>query len=146
MKSGAASIRLGRSTAIGLALVTAATATAHDAPSVEAPTDSQSSPPAVEPRPPLELPAPVAAPDDYLGFPVHGSLSLRYLLRNTSADSDQDLYGFLGLDFGDPARHLVTAHVLTKAAWDVDGDIHHTGASTFDSLEDTYDDRFTGQV
>ena len=133
--SGAASNRPGRSTAIGLAIsVAASTAAAQD------------DPPALEPRPALDFPPASAASPDLLGFPVHGSLSLRYLLRNTSADTDQDLYGFLDLDMGDPERHLVTAHLLTKAAWDVDGDIHHTGASTFDSLEDTYDDRLTGSV
>jgi len=121
-------------------MLAASTATAQD----DAP--AATSPPALEPRPALDLPAPDATADDLLGFPVHGSLSLRYLLRDSSHDSDQDLYGFLDLDMGDAERHLVTAHLLTKAAWDVDGDIHTTGASTFDSLEDTYDDRFTGQV
>jgi hypothetical protein len=104
--------------------------------------------PAVTPVPPTPAESSFIPmiPHDLFGIPIQGSFNLRYLYRATSGESDNDLYGFLGLDIGDPATQDFTAHVLAKAAWDVDGDIHHTGASTFDSLEDTYDSRLTAQL
>jgi hypothetical protein len=142
--AGAASIRWGRPFAIALAIaLIRSAASAQETP----PTELPESEPKLEPRPAQDLPPPTnPTPLDLFGMPVHGTFSFRYLARSTSSESDQDVYGFLGVDVGDPDKQAVTAHVLTKAAWDVDGNVHTNGASTFGSLEDSYDRRLTAQL
>jgi hypothetical protein len=143
---GDASAQRRRSLTIALATAVAASAaSAQDAPPVE---PQQPAPPESKPEQASSLPSelqppPPVATGDFFGVPVHGTLSLGYLLRTSSQDSDQDVYGLLGVDIGDPERQRVTAHFLAKSAWDLDGT---SSGSTFSSLEDTYGHSLTAQL
>lgn len=83
---------------------------------------------------------PPAAP----GYPVHGSLELRYRARWSDVDSDQDLLALLDLELGDPAHDQLTASVSAEALQDIDG--VGQGSSTFFSLEDTRGGAFDTHV
>src|SRR5262249_21298412 len=91
--------------------------------------------------------APVFAPSRwYSGLAVTGSFSLEYQLRHTSDATDQDAYGLLVADCGDAATQPVTAHVVARSAFDLDGNTNHQGNYVFDSLQDTYQSRLTAQL
>ena len=71
-------------------------------------------------------------------FPIHGSFRLGWRGRWAGGDSDNDLFTYLALDAGDPARHFATYHVSARATKDLSG-----GKSTDDvffDTTDTYDD------
>ena len=98
-----------------------------------------------------ELPETYGPPSKGLGrvvadLPISGYFSLEYRLRRTSDATDQDLYGLLAADYGDAATQAVTAHVVARSAWDLDGDTRHQGSYAFDSLQDTYQSRLTAQL
>jgi hypothetical protein len=76
--------------------------------------------------------------DSVAETPVHGSLSLRYRLRWTNDDTDQDLYGLFSFDVGDPETQAVTAHISLRGAVDLDGDRSHSEYYPFYSIEDTF--------
>lgn len=98
-------------------------------------------------QPLLADPAVPAPPDLwYEGLKLSGYLSLDYRLRHTSDATDQDLYGLLSADYGDAHTQPVTAHFVARSAFDLDGNINHTGSYVFDSLEDTYQSRLTAQL
>lgn len=78
--------------------------------------------------------------------PLHGFASLRYRPRWTSDDSDHDLYAVVSLDAGDPSEDALTAHVMGRVAWDLDGRDAQDGSEVFGSIEDTYEERVNGQL
>ena len=90
--------------------------------------------------------APIPPERWYEALRLSGSLSFDYRLRRTSDASDQDLYGLLSADYGDAQSQPVTAHLVARSAYDLDGHTNHTGSYVFDSLEDTYQDRLTAQL
>lgn len=96
--------------------------------------------------PPLEARAqepPTAASAEPRAW-LRGQLSTRYWLRWTGQDTDQDLYGTLQLDLGDPEQDRVSGYFLGRAAWDMDGVGPET--SPFYSSADTWEDSVTGYV
>ncbi len=82
--------------------------------------------------------APSAAKPSAPKGPITGYLSSRYRLRGTENASDQDLYEVAALDYADPARPWLSAHVMGRVTADLDGSSGAT--SVYDSLSDTYDD------
>lgn len=86
--------------------------------------------PAGPPEKPQEAPS-------WLGS-LAGTLSLKYRLRWTSDESDNDLYEFVTLTCGNPREDLVTASASARLAEDLDGERDEQGAFAFDSLDDTY--------
>jgi hypothetical protein len=79
-------------------------------------------------------PAPAAsAPRDALD----GYVSARYRARWTDDDRDHDLYLLAALDYADPERPALSAHVMARSAADLDGQ-DGGGGFVFDSLSDTY--------
>jgi hypothetical protein len=102
------------------------------------------------------LPLPEATPEDWarrraraaefkpLGekffqFPVSGVYYTRYRLRKDGDTSDQDIYQFLSMDFGDKERHAATAHLDARMSADLDGKRKGLRADVFSGLVDTYD-------
>jgi len=77
---------------------------------------------------------------------VSGYLSTKYRYRATDAASDQDLYQYLALDLGNPLSSKLTFHFFGRATADLDG---HQGGEryyVFDSINDTYDNWYTGRI
>lgn len=68
--------------------------------------------------------------------PLRGSLSLRTRNRFTGDDQDHELRSLLVLDWDDPARPRVAAHLLARADIDLDG---LDEGPVFQDLSDTYD-------
>jgi hypothetical protein len=77
---------------------------------------------------------------------VSGFVTTKYRLRATEGARDQDLYGYLGLDFGNPLSSKVTAHLLARATYDLDGRQDQRGYYVFDSITDTYDSPYNGRI
>jgi hypothetical protein len=127
--------RAGAIATLGLLLAAPSGAVAQEA-AAPAPAD-----PAV--AGPEALPPP---PRWYEELRLSGSLSFDYRLRHTSDATDQDLYALLSADYGDAATQPVTAHLVARSAFDLDGNINHAGSYVYDSLEDTYQDRLTAQL
>ncbi len=95
------------------------------------------------PSSPGEEPAaqePQAAPSSgaLFDFPVHGSLSLRYLGRFTDDDADQDLLQILSVDAGAPERNRVTLHAYGRITEDIDGKSDKERFFVFDNITDTF--------
>lgn len=86
--------------------------------------------------PPAQADTPPAAPAKPF---IRGQLSTRYLLRWTGNQNDSDLYSTLSVDVGDPDQHDVTAYLMGRATYDLDG-----RDSTFTSLNDAYGDSLDG--
>ncbi|MCB9898564.1 MAG: hypothetical protein H6825_11210 [Planctomycetes bacterium] len=76
---------------------------------------------------------------------VKGNVSLRARRRWTGDSRDLDLYGLLSVDVGDESKDDVTAHVLGRVAWDVDGR-NGDDSGTFSSIDDSYDSRLTERL
>lgn len=100
--------------------------------------------------PQQEEPAPAPAPqepaakpwlEEQLGIPVHGFLSMRYRLRATSDDRDQDLYQYLSADLGDPERHRLTGHFFLRATEDLDEE-----RDVFNGITDTFDSNLNSRL
>ena len=88
------------------------------------------------PAPQVEEP-PKASSAPWLD-PVHGTLTLRYRYRATSGESDTDLYEFLSLSYGDPAKDAITAALSARFAEDLDGNQSVRGYYPFTSIDDSY--------
>lgn len=84
--------------------------------------------------PPSETPAADATP-----VQLRGRLASRYQVRWTGDDSDHDLFTTLTLDAGDAEHHAVTAHLMGRLTYDVDGN-----DGTFAGLGDAYGRRLDG--
>lgn len=139
-RSGGRALHSGALAASALAVVAAARAHAQEAPA-PAPAGLDA------PDPALAEPALPSPPDRwYEDLKATGTFSLDYRLRHTSEATDQDLYGLLSVDYGDAQTQPVTAHLVARSAYDLDGNNNHTGAYVFDSLEDTYQKRLTAQL
>jgi hypothetical protein len=80
------------------------------------------------------------------GLDVSGFLSTKYRLRATEGARDQDLYQYLGLDAGDPLSSKVSAHLLARGTYDIDGRQDQEGYYVFDSITDTYDHQYNGRL
>jgi outer membrane receptor protein involved in Fe transport len=108
-----------------------------------------SEPAAPQEEPPMAATEPVGeaeGPADASEVPVSGWFGLRYQWRHAPGANDQDVYGLLNLDVGDPDTQPFSAHLLTRGTYDLDGHQRHTGAYAFDSLADSYGGRASGQV
>ncbi len=77
---------------------------------------------------------------------VEGSLSMKYRARWTGGQSDSDLYEFLQLRIGDPAKDPFTLSSSSRFAEDLDGHQHGAGYSPFASLDDAYARRSTARL
>lgn len=148
---------------------------AAPAPPAEAPKDqppaapapalaNETPPPPTPPQAPEpQVPPPAQAPDASahaappadaeprwldrtLGVPLTGWLSTRYRIRWTERDRDQDLYETLALDYGKPERDRVTAHFLGRVTADLDSHRDRNGLYVFDSITDTFEDRFNARL
>lgn len=84
--------------------------------------------------------------DTLLAVPVHGFLTTRYRMRATGDTKDHDAYLYLGLDSGDPLGHKITAHLLSRATLDLDGEQDTRGFYAFDSITDSYDSSLNGRI
>lgn len=136
---------------VGLALVIALGLSAAPAVAQDPPPEATDEKPAEGAAPTDEAAGePTTAPDaapkaesrgwrlaDLVGVPAEGFLAVRYRGRRTHHDDDHDADAVLSLDLGDRLTSKVTAHVLMRLDWDLDGDQGETGFSTFDSLADT---------
>lgn len=78
-------------------------------------------------------------------FPIDGYIKVKYRIRWTddfspfsSDNTDQDIYEYLNIDFGDESRNRVTAHLYGRATQDLDGARDVKGFYIFDSITDTY--------
>jgi len=133
------------------------------APEPEEPAPQESPPPRMELREgflvPVEEPGettpypaeepsgtPFSLEETWRGLRVTGSLSLRYRLRWTGSESDQDLYGVLSFDAGDAATDVVTAHVMVRGSADLDGDQDPDEYNPFVSIEDSFDHAINGRL
>lgn len=67
---------------------------------------------------------------------LRGQLKSRYYLRWTNDDTDHDLVETLVLDAGHDDRDRLTAHLMGRLSWDLDG-----YDTTFASINDSYGDR-----
>lgn len=98
-------------------------------------------PPPQAPQGPGQAPAaPAAAPTAKTpeGW-LRGQLKSRYYLRWTGDDSDNDLVETLVLDAGHADRDPITAHMMGRLSWDIDG-----YDPTFASINDSYGERLDG--
>ncbi|MBI4564686.1 MAG: hypothetical protein HY716_08370 [Planctomycetes bacterium] len=84
--------------------------------------------------------------NEYFGIPVSGTFSTKYRGRWTSEDRDQDLFHYLSVDFGDPARQDVTGHLLLRATQDVDGDRNPDEFFAFTDITNTFSNRNNGRL
>ena len=90
-----------------------------------------------------EIPDPDAfdltsAVDDMLAN-VHGSVSVEYRYRSDKSNTDQDLYSWLDLRFGDENRDRLSATFFARATGDLDGQRKDRREYEFTSIEDKYD-------
>jgi hypothetical protein len=77
-------------------------------------------------------------------FPVHGSLSSVFRTRSSEGDHDNDVTEVVALDFGDPARHAWTGHLMARLNADLDG--RDDGSSRLNDINDTYDEALVPHV
>ncbi len=77
---------------------------------------------------------------------VHGSLGLRYRLRWSGQDSDQDVAEALELRLGDAAHDALTASLSAEGRMDIDGLAHGPNAGPYFELEDTHGDAFAARL
>lgn len=77
-----------------------------------------------------------ALPPAEPSYPIHGSLSSVFRSRASGGEHDHDVTEVLSLDFGDPARHDWTGHVMARLNGDLDGD---TDSPRLNDINDTYD-------
>jgi len=102
------------------------------------------------------LPAPVEAsvpatgpaaeiPSADLPDPVHGTITARYVGRESGGDHDQDAYVLVQAGVNDPDTDPWNAYVSGRVAEDLDGGIND-GASPFHSMNDTHGDRTTTRL
>lgn len=82
----------------------------------------------------------VPSPD---AVPIDGSLGLRYRARHGAGVTDQDVVARLDANLGDAARHAVTAHVRTRAFWNVDGT---RADDSFAGLDQSFGDQFDARL
>jgi hypothetical protein len=81
-----------------------------------------------------------AAIDKFVGEPVHGSLSVRYLARWTADETDQDAIQVLNVGIGDETRDKISGTLSVRATEDLDGNRStQNGQNVFYSLNDTFD-------
>lgn len=127
--------------ALASLLVVSTSLLADEAPAPEVPAPAPVEPtpaPAVEPTPE----APATDTVEARKYPCHGDYSLQYRVRWSHEDSDQDVFQYLNIAFGDPRADAISGQLSMRASWDVDGRSGKTGYYTFDSLADTYDNPF----
>ncbi|HXX92175.1 MAG TPA: hypothetical protein VEN81_00990, partial [Planctomycetota bacterium] len=98
----------------------------------------QEAPAAAGAPPPGPEPSPFQA--------VEGSLSMKYRARWIGAVSDSDLFEYLQLRLGDPAKDPFTISSSSRFAEDLDGNHSVAGYSPFTSLDDTYAKRETARL
>jgi hypothetical protein len=79
-----------------------------------------------------------------VAFAVSGFLSVSYRARKRGGRNDEDLYGYLSLDGGNPERNDLTFHVFARATYDLDGDASRS--TIFTSLNDVFGDSFDAKV
>lgn len=139
--------------ALSLALSGFASAQQDPPPPEEPPAGTEEAPPPDETPPtPKEAPAPkpdtssAGLAEQALGFPVTGTLTIKYRARWNYEDDDQDFYGYLSTDIGNPKKHTLTAHFFLRGTKDIDG--NHAGSRyfVFDSITDTYEESWNGRL
>jgi hypothetical protein len=85
-----------------------------------------------------------AAVEKYVGAPVHGSLSVRYLARWTADTTDQDLIQYVNVGVGDENRDKWSGNLSLRVVEDLDGQQRSdNGENVFYSLNDTFDGAVT---
>lgn len=77
-------------------------------------------------------------------YPVSGYGSTQYRWRQTDDDdygeaTDQDLYGYLSLNFGNPLVNPITGYLFGRLAGDMDGEQEMEEFYPFAEITDTYD-------
>jgi hypothetical protein len=77
---------------------------------------------------------------------ISGYLSTQYRYRATEEDSDQDVYQYIDLNIGNPISDKATAHLFARGSVDIDGKQDYEGYYIFDSVDDTYDNNYTGRL
>jgi len=87
----------------------------------------------------LSIPCPAQ-----LKYPVNGFVSSDYRWRQTDDDdygdaTDQDLYGYLSLDFGDPQISPVSGYIFGRLSYDLDGEQDQDEFYPFAEITDSYD-------
>lgn len=70
---------------------------------------------------------------------LRGQLRSRFVFRATGDDEDSDLIETLSLDAGHAATDRITAHLMGRLSWDMDG-----SSESFASINDSYGDRVDG--
>jgi hypothetical protein len=143
---GAGTIRAVAIAISGPFLLAAAPASFAQEAAAPAPSEPAVAGPLLADSNPADPAAPIPPERWYETLRLSGSLSFDYRLRHTSGATDQDLYGLLSADYGDAQSQPVTAHLVARSAYDLDGHTKQTGAYVFNSLEDTYQDRLTAQL
>jgi hypothetical protein len=82
-----------------------------------------------------------AAIEDMVRNP-HGSVSVEYRLRSGDDDTDQDLYKWLDLRFGDENTDRLSATIFARSTWDLDDQRKDRREYEFTSTADKYDSSY----
>ncbi len=90
--------------------------------------------------------APAAQDPPEQPLAVHGSLGLRYRLRWSGQDSDQDVAEALEFAIGDAAHDALTASLSAEGRMDIDGLAHGANPGPYYELEDTHGDAFAARL
>ncbi len=118
---------------------------------------SQAAPGAEATRLPTpNLPAPVEAsvtpngamakpPDVEDQSPIHGTITTRYIARESDESRDKDVYALVEASVNDPDTDPWNAYVSGRVSRDLDGGISDD-ASPFHSLDDTHGDLMHGRL
>ena len=77
---------------------------------------------------------------------IHGRLRLLNRSRWMDGDSDADLFSSLAIWAGNPEKDMFSASATGRLNQDWDGNRHHDGSYTLDSLSDSYTKATTGQL
>lgn len=77
---------------------------------------------------------------------IHGGLNLKYRYRWTADQSDSDLYEYLQLSWGDPAKYPISLSASARVAEDLDGNRKVAGYYPYNSLDDTYSKSSTARL
>lgn len=93
----------------------------------------------------FQAPSPINELEKKLNYPIDGSLSVRYRLRLTSDQSDQDLTELLSMRFGDPERNKVSGEFLGRLNEDLDGQGPRGEHRTFRDITDAHDQTADGR-
>lgn len=77
---------------------------------------------------------------------LHGYAQLKYRVRWSENETDQDIYEYISMYAGDETTDKVSASIYGRMSGDIDGRRETDAYSEFREITDTYDDNINGRL